>query len=128
MTRKEINIYLRRVKWNCPFAFRKRLLEELRGNLLDYWEKNPEGTMDEVIEIFGAPETFAYNYILSMEDEKRQKLVRRSARIKIFSFVVLVLWLVILAIKVVGDVRENARSAGYYYEEVVVYDNVEDWE
>ena len=78
MDKKEINAYLRQVKRNCPSPFRRTLQKELRGDLLDYTQEHPGATMGELTEHFGAPETFAYEYIIAMDDAKRQRLLRRS--------------------------------------------------
>lgn len=125
MTQKEIDTYLKKIKRNCPFPFKKKLLAELREDLVDYKEEHPDGTMDDVIARFGAPETFSYNYVLVMENEARQKMIKKSRRTKAVFLVVVLLWLIALTVKLVGDVREHSSHAGYYYDFIVEEDDME---
>lgn len=84
-------------------------MRELRGNLFDYLEEHPDSTPEELAECFGAPETYAYNYILAMDDAKRQGMLRRSRWIIGCAVMGVILTLLIVAVGDAWMAYDNSR-------------------
>lgn len=117
MEQKEIESYLKEVKKNCPYPFRKRLIAELRGSVLGYVEENPGCTMDDVVAHFGVAETVGYSYILEMDEKERKKLLDRAHWIKCCIIAGAVICMLLV---VGGQIRvfyDNSRPLVYYYGE-----------
>lgn len=114
MNQKEIEAYLKEVKKNCPYPFRKRLVAEMRGSVLDYLEENPEGTMEDVVAHFGAAETLGYSYILDMDGKERQKLFNRARWIKCCAIAGIVICLLLAVGSQIWIAYDNSRPLTYY--------------
>lgn len=123
MEQKEIRRYLKKVKRYCPYPFRKKLMPELEGNLLDFLDENPDSTIADVEEHFGAPETFGYAYILAMEDEERRRLVKQSRRVKVVALAVTVVCVIAMAAWVAWSIWWHEEHAIRSYEVWIEYDN-----
>lgn len=82
MEQKTVKSYLKEVRRNCPYPFRKRLMAELGESLHSYLEEHPDCTEEEVVAHFGAAEMFGYSYIAAMEDGERQRLLGRARWIR----------------------------------------------
>ena len=72
---KIISSYLRQVKWNCPFSFRRKLITDLKSHLFDYFDDNPGSTYEDITNHLGPPEKFADEYLLVMEETARKKAI-----------------------------------------------------
>ncbi len=118
----QISAYLKQAGKNCPFSFRKRLRMDLKNNLSDYLEENPDSTMEDVMQHFGSPEKFADEYVLAMDDKLRKKTVFKAKCVKrsvLIGVIVIVLTVVITAAWII---TENSQTAGVYYSEGIIED------
>lgn len=116
MDQKEVNAYLKKVKSSCPYLFCKKLMLELKEDLLDFLEENPDSEVADVVEHFGAPEMFGYSYILAMEGEERGRLLKQSRRIKKTALTAAVFCVLAMAVWVGFGIWRYSESAAYSYE------------
>ena len=119
VTQREIKSYIRQVKKACPFSFRRKMLFSLKSGIADYIEENPDSSIDDIIERFGKPETFAPEYIAAMDDNERIKAFRTAKIIKCSIIVGVALFILIVFVTAVCIIIENSRTAVYYYYEVI---------
>ena len=83
MTRQEIvSSYLRQVRRNCPFSFRRKLITDLESHILDYLDDNPGSTLEDVINYLGPPEKIADECLLAMDEIARQRILDKTKWIK----------------------------------------------
>lgn len=83
MTRQKIiSGYLRQLKRNCPYSFRKKLAREIKSHLLDFLDDNPDSTLEDITEHFGPPGKFADEYLLAMDEAARKKTIQKTRGIK----------------------------------------------
>ncbi|MDE6873109.1 MAG: hypothetical protein K2P87_01425 [Lachnospiraceae bacterium] len=120
---KEASRYLKKVKYNCPYPFRKKLIPELQGALEDFLDENPDGTMVELVAHFGVPETFGYNYISAMEDAERQRWIKQSRQVKGIVLAVVATCVFTVAVWVGCNIWWNSEHAIRSYEVWVEYDD-----
>lgn len=117
MEQKEIKSYLKEVKKNCPFPFRKRLLAELRESVLGYVEEHPDCTMDDVVARFGVAEMVGYGYILEMDEKERKKLLDRAHWIRCCIIAGVVICILLIAGGAAWIHYDNSKPLVYYYGE-----------
>lgn len=114
MDQKMVKSYLKEVKKNCPYPFRKRLIAELGGSLHRYLEEHPDCTKEEVVAHFGAAETFGYGYIVAMDDGERKRLLNRARWIRSCLIAGVMICLLLLAAGQIWISYDNSRPLVYY--------------
>ena len=115
-----IDLYLKQVKKYCPLSFRKKLITELKNDLLDFLENHPDSTLENIYQHFGTPETFASEYILAMDNEQRQELINRSKWNKRCVLAGVILIVLIIFTAAVWIVHENSQDVAAYYREEII--------
>lgn len=120
MNHNLISLYLKQVKKHCPFCFRKKLITELKSDLLDFLKEYPDSTLEDIYQRFGSPETFSYENILAMDEEQRHKLIHRSIRIWRCVFTGVILAVLIILTAAVWIVHENSQHVTPYYREEII--------
>lgn len=78
----DISDYLKQIGKKAPFAFRKKLITELRQNISEYVDEHPNCSIEDVINHFGTPEQFADEYILAMDETARKEAIQKAGLIK----------------------------------------------
>ncbi len=122
---KIIATYLRQVKRNCPFSFRKKLITDLKSHLSDYLEDNPDSTLEDLENHLGSPEKFADEYLLATDETTRKKSIRKTKWIKysiLFGVISIVLIIAVTAIMMLVNL---SQTRVYYYNEYVTEDIIE---
>ena len=126
MTRQKIiSSYLRQVKKNCPFSFRKRLITELESHLSDYLEANPGKTLEDVINYLGSPEKIAEECFLAMEETSRQKIRNKNKWTKRILLAGISIVVLITTCTAVYTLVKISESRVYYIQETIVTENGE---
>lgn len=120
MKQQLIDLYLKQVKKYCPLSFRKKLITELKSDLLDFLNDHPDSTLENIYQHFGTPETFASEYILAMDNEQRQKLIHRSKWNKRCVLAGAILIVLIIFTAAVWIVHENSQHVLLYYSEEII--------
>ncbi len=84
MDRKMLKLYYRQIRNNlyCSKKRKKRLLDELKTNVEESLEENPNLTYGELLEIYGTPNEIADSYIESLDPEEYAEDIRRIKRKK----------------------------------------------
>ena len=121
VTKKELQKYFQQIKAElfCPHQMRKRIMDDLKGNVFSYLEEHPEATAEAIRESFGSPAQIAASYLEELPTpELIQKLKLRNRILKsiiaIICGVALILLLVWgIAILVALEKVEN-QSDPYY--------------
>lgn len=121
---KIISSYLKRVKKNCPFFFRKKLITDLKSHLFDYLDDNPDSTLEDIINHLGAPEKFADEYLLVMDETTRKKAIRKAKWIKYSILSGIASIVLIIAVTAVMMLIKISQIRVYYYNEYVTEDIV----
>lgn len=83
VNQREIAKYVRQAGKKCSAPYRRKLIAELQNSLSDFFEDNPEHSMEDILEHFGSPEKFADEYLLAMDRAERSNLLRIAKWIKI---------------------------------------------
>ncbi len=115
VTQKELNKYFSQVKQNCPREYRTKMMPVIKGNVLDYLEENPNCSMSDVNAQFGAPEKFASEYIMAMDDAEKCKILRTSKFIKRVVIIGVTVVVLIIAVTAAFIIIDNSHTAAYYY-------------
>ena len=127
MTRQKIiSSYLKQVKKNCPFAFRKRLSTDLESHLSDYLEANPDKTLEDVINYLGPPEKIVDECFWAMEETSRQKMLNKNKWTKRIILVGISIFVLITTYTAVYTLVKISRT--YYIQESINYENIENGE
>lgn len=119
---KIISIYLKQVKRNCPFYFRKKLISDLKNYLFDYLDDNPGSTLEDIKNNLGPPEKFADEYFLVMEETTRKKTICKAKWVKysiLFGIASIVLIIAVTAIMMLVKI---SQTRVHYYNEYVTED------
>lgn len=76
--------YLKQVKSHltCPAALKKTFLEQLRGDVEEFLETNPNATLEDLAQRFGNPSEMAHSYIESLDGDQLQKQIKKAKTIK----------------------------------------------
>ena len=84
LDRKMLKLYYRQIRNNlyCSKKRKKRLLDELKTNVEESLEENPNLTYGELLEIYGTPKEIADSYIESLDPEEYAEDIRRIKRKK----------------------------------------------
>ena len=79
-----LKLYYRQIRNNlyCSKKRKKRLLDELKTNVEESLEENPNLTYGELLEIYGTPKEIADSYIESLDPEEYAEDIRRIKRKK----------------------------------------------
>ncbi len=120
---KIISSYLRQARKNCPFSFRKKLSTDLKGHLFDYFDDNPDSTFEDITNHFGAPEKFADEYLLSMDETARKKTLQKNRWVKWSILAGITTIVLITAVTAVGMLIEISQKRVHYYHEYVTEDS-----
>lgn len=97
------NQYLKQVKSHltCPAALKKTFLEQLRGDVEEFLETNPDATLEGLTERFGSPSEMAHSYIETLDGDELQKQIKKAKIVKrIVLFTCLGILTVVLVIAV----------------------------
>ncbi len=122
---KIISSYLKRVKKNCPFSFRKKLTTDLKNHLLDYLDDNPDSTLEDIINHLGSPEKYADEYLLVIDETTRKKTIHKAKWIKysiLSGIATIVLIIAVTATMILFKISQI--RVYYYYNEYVTEDIV----
>ena len=119
INKKEIKNYLKKAGKNCPPEFRKKLIKELENNISDFIEEKPQSTAEDILKLFGEPEKFACEYILSMDENDIKKSVLKSKWIKRSVITGISLLILIAVITSAWIIHDNSRNAVVYYSETI---------
>lgn len=122
---KIISGYLRQVKRNCPFFFRKKLLTDLKSHLLDYFDENPCSTLEDITSHFGRPEKFADEFLLSMDETTRKKTVQKTQWFKRSVLAGVAAIVLIIAVTAAWMLYETAQKRVYHSYEYVTEESTE---
>ena len=120
---KIISGYLRQVKRNCPISLRKKQLTDLESCLLDYPEDHPGSTYEELVNHLGAPEKFADELFLTMDEAARMKAIQKARWIKLCYIFTAAIILLITAATAIVLIHAKFQTRVYYYSEEVTEDN-----
>lgn len=121
MTRQKIiSSYLKQIKKNCPFSFRKRLITELESHLSDYLEANPDKTLEDVINYLGPPEKIAYECFFAMEETSRKKMLNKNKWTKRIILVGISIVVLITTYTAVYTLIKISESRVYYIQESII--------
>ena len=120
VSQKEVSKYIKRAGKGCPRPFRRKLSEELQNNISDFLDKDSGRTMEDVLSHFGSPEKFVDEYILAIDIENRQKMLRKAGQARRAVCVGISVIILIIAAAAFMIVRENSRTAGCYYTDTII--------
>lgn len=107
--------YLKAALKNCPFIFRKRLRADLYNSICYYFDANPKASENEFFLRFGSPEQYSAEYIASLEDGERFKLLYKNRFVKRALTICIALVVLLVAIGVGAMVYDVYNSDNYYY-------------
>jgi len=96
-----------------------QLSQELQNNISDFLDKDSERTMEDVLIHFGPPEKFADEYILAIDTKNRQKMLHKAGQVRKTICIGISVMVLIIAVAAFMIVRENSRTAGYYYTDTI---------
>lgn len=120
ISQKEISKYIRQAGKGCPFTYRKIMITELKNNLSDFLNANPDCTMEHVLHHFGTPNRFLDEYLLALEEKERVNAFRKARHIRNAVYAGIAAIILIIAIAAACIVHENSRTAIYYYYEEII--------
>ena len=116
ITKKEVSIYLKKVKHYCPYALRKRLSAELECAISEYVEENPDKTITDLINRFGAPKKYAEEYITEMSDTEKKRILRKGKTILTGILISILTITLIFLLSFFWIVHNNDNPLPVYYE------------
>ncbi len=122
---KIISSYLKQVRKNCPFSFRKKLITDLESHLSDYLDDNPNSTLEDVINYVGPPEKIADECLLAMDEAARQRILNKTKWIKRGILIVSCIIVLTTACTAVYTLIKISETRVYYIQESIIEENLE---
>lgn len=127
---KEARRYLREIRsWMpCAGKMKREVLEEIRGNLLDFLSEDPDAEYPALVARFGTPQQIASTYVDEAETgELLQTLRIRRKVVKVVCITcaaVIVLWLGVVGLAYLDALN---HSHGYEVEkiDIIEYSQIE---
>lgn len=120
ITEKEIKKYFSKIRRAlvCDFKTKSKILKDLRNEVEEYLERNPDSSLENIIDHFGTPDAIAEEFAISAGTDYIKKY-KVHKTIKLIVIIVLLLTLVFASIASIVIIRNRKRSAIYYYEETI---------
>ncbi len=118
------NQYLKQVKSHltCPGKLKKTFLTQLRGDVEEFLETNPNATLEDLAQRFGSPSEMAHSYIETLDGDELQKQIKKAKIVKrIVLFTCLGILTVVLVIAVLFIIHFSSQNIS-----VVTYTASED--
>ena len=126
MTRQEIvSSYLRQVRRNCPFSFRRKLITDLESHISDYLDDNPGSTLEDVINYLGQPEKIADECLLAMDEIARQRILDKTKWIKRGILIGISIIVLITACTAFYTLFKISETRVYYIQESITNEDAE---
>ncbi|MEE0928969.1 MAG: hypothetical protein UIG59_07225 [Acutalibacteraceae bacterium] len=119
-----IKRYLKTALKKCPSAYRKRISGNLSDSLFEFVEENPAVNEEALVENFGPPERYAEEYIASLDDEEKVRLLAKNTFIMRAITITIAIGLIILAVGTAIIVIDSINSSSNYYEVVIGEESV----
>lgn len=122
ISEKEIKKYFSKIRSAlvCDFKTKSKILRDLRNEVGEYLEQNPDSSLENITGHFGTPEAIAEEFAISAGTDYIKKY-KVHKTIKLIVIILLILALVFAIITSIVIIRNNKRTAGYYYDESVKY-------
>lgn len=120
------NQYLKQVKSHltCPAALKKTFLEQLRGDVEEFLDTNPQATLEGLTERFGNPSEMAHSYIENLDSNQLEKQIKKAKIIKrIVLFTCLAILAAVLFVAsyiVIETLKDDTATIVYTVEETVI--------
>lgn len=121
MNKNYISHYCKEVKKNlfCPKNIKEDIIRALKNDIDSFLLENPSASEQDIIERFGKPSEFADGSVSILDSDEIQKKLRKSSRFKHIIIIAAVIICFIVFTAAVCIVRENSRTAAYYYTEEI---------
>lgn len=114
-----IDIYMNEVKKELyKLTPAEDFLNELRNNLLDFSEDNPNCSLDDLIEQFGKPEEIAKEFLDNTSTYTPKAIAKRNKRKKI----IISLLCILLIIAVVYCIRLSMQTQSKATDVITIYE------
>ena len=120
------NQYLKQVKSHltCPAALKKTFLEQIRGDVEEFLETNPDATLEVLTVRFGEPNQMACSYLDGLDGNELQKQIKKAKIVKrIVLFTCLGILLLVLAAAAyitIETIKDDTATVTYIVEETVI--------
>ncbi len=102
----------------CKVKLKNKILKDIKNEVEEYLEQNPNSFFENIIEHFGSPEAIAEEFAISSNvDYTTKSKIHRILKLSFITLLVLALIFTIATSIVI--IANNKRTAGYYYEETV---------
>lgn len=105
---------------NCSSKAKKQIMDNMKSDIEDYIEANPNVSDEQIIEKFGEPKKYAKAYLATLDEDElceRIKINRFGKKFWVVSAIIIIL---ILIITIVGIISHNNKKTTRYYSEDVV--------
>lgn len=122
ISEKEIKKYFSKIRSAlvCDFRTKSKILRDLRNEVEEYLEQNPDSSLENITGHFGAPEAIAEEFAISAGTDYIKKY-KVHKTIKLIVIILLILAFVFTIITSIIIIKNHKRTAGYYYDESVEY-------
>jgi len=117
INRHEIKCYLREIHKQLPLPRKRKrqVVLDLEQSILEYIEKNPDQSMDDIAKHYGSPDEFSGEYIASLDEKDIKRTIKQRGLLKkaiIIGLAIFILGTIVAFITVVIH-NENARINTY---------------
>lgn len=120
ISEKDLKKYYRKIRNSlmCKVKLKNKILKDIKNEVEEYLEQNPNSFFENIIEHFGSPEAIAEEFAISSNvDYTTKSKIHRILKLSFITLLVLALIFTIATSIVI--IANNKRTAGYYYEETV---------
>lgn len=120
ISEKEIKKYFSKIRSAlvCDFKTKSKILRDLRNEVEEYLEQNPDSSLENITGHFGTPEAIAEEFAISAGTDYIKKY-KVHKTIKLIVIILLILALVFTIITSIVIIGNRKRTAVYYYDETV---------
>ena len=120
ISEKDFKKYYRKIRNSlmCNMKLKNKILGNIRNDVEEYLEQNPNSSFEDITEQFGSPETIAEEFAISSNvDYTKKSKIHRILKLSFLTLLLLAfIFTIATSIVIIGN---NKRTAGYYYEETV---------
>ncbi len=100
----------------CSRRHKREFLLQLKENVADFIAEYPEATMEEIVQVFGSPESIAESITVNIDKEEIFRQIRMK-RLLVFAVAAAIIIYALFAIISLIDVHTEAHG---YFEEGIL--------
>ncbi len=118
---KKLTVYYKEIEKRliCSAEEKKSIINNLKYDVEDFLEVDPNAGIKEVKQRFGTPEAFVAEYLANFEEKEVYHKVSKAKKLKKWIILAIIATIIIVAIGVIIMVLDNHGHVVHHYYEYI---------